>query len=214
MISHTSESHQEGPFGLFRDTSGKYRWIYELPMRKSFFLLFEVWKVLASAAGVVFIFSVIVNLCSGNGISSIPASLVSVFIPLGILFVLSFPAYYIVTRANNGMYTVLFEMDDSGIDHIQIKTEKAKALDLLTVFVGATVRNRTTTAAGLLSAAGASLYSRFAKVWRIRIDPSRHMIALDGILMRNQVYVNEEAFGFVCDYILAHCPEATVRRKA
>ncbi|MBR4928578.1 MAG: hypothetical protein IKZ63_03660, partial [Oscillospiraceae bacterium] len=102
---------------IFTDKSGKYRWIYELPMLKSFFLLFEAWKVLGMSAAVVALFMTIVSLIDGYGLQGLLFSLESAALPLGILLVLSLPAYWIVTRANNGKYTVLFEMDDSGIDH-------------------------------------------------------------------------------------------------
>ena len=129
----------------------------------------------------------------------------------GIMFVLSIPAYYIVTKANNGKYTVLFEMDDSGIDHIQIKTDKAKALDLLVTFTGVATKSRTTTAAGMLSATGGSLYSRFSDVGRIRAYPKKHLITLSGRFMENQVYVDDEDFIKVYEYIVHHCPNADIR---
>ena len=128
---------------IFTDTSGKYRWVYELPMLKCFFLLFEVWKVLGMSAAVVALFMTIVSMIDGYGLQGLLFALESAAVPLGILLVLSLPAYWIVTRANNGKYTVLFEMDDSGIDHIQIKTDKAKALDILTTFAGIALRELT-----------------------------------------------------------------------
>ena len=202
--SATSQSNSS----LLQDHSGKYRWLYELPMLKSFFLLFEVWKVLGISIFIVYSITLLIQLISGNGFSSFSSSFLFLLIPSAILFVLSLPAYYIVTKANNGKYTVLFEMDNSGIDHIQVKTAKAKALELLTVFVGRSTNNPTTTAAGLLSASGTSLYSRFSNVKKIHAYPKKHLIKLNGTFFRNQVYVDEENFDFVYNYILQHCPDA------
>jgi len=199
------------PSGLFRDNSGKYRWVYELPMLKSFFLLFEVWKVLLIGLAAVFLINVIAGLVQGQGSGLLSGALVSAAIPAAILAVISLPAYYIVARANNGKYTVLFEMDDSGIDHVQIKTGKAAALDALAVFVGGAVGNRTATAAGLLSATGASLYSRFSSVRKITVCRRRNLIKLAGPLFCNQVYVSDEDFDFVRDHIVMHCPHAALR---
>ncbi|MBQ3384770.1 MAG: hypothetical protein IJG59_06110 [Erysipelotrichaceae bacterium] len=196
---------------LFTDQSGKYRWVYELPMLSSFFLLFEVWKALAVSAFAVFCFMLGVNIAEGGGLQGLLFSLQLMAVVMGILFVLSIPAYYIVTKANNGKYTVLFEMDDSGIDHVQIKTNKAKALDLLVTFTGAAAKSRTTTAAGLLSASGGSLYSRFSNVRRIRAYPKKHLITLTGRFLRNQVYVDDEDFIPVYEYIKRHCPNADIR---
>ncbi len=196
---------------ILQDKRGKFLWISEVPMGKSFFLLFEVWKVLGISAAVVWLTMVVTGLLNGNGLGSYAMAFTAVGIGFGILLVLSIPAYYIVTKANNDVYTVLFEMDDSGIDHIQIKTEKAKALDLLTVFLGSAAKNRTTTAAGILSATGGSLYSRFSKVKKIRAYPKKGLITLSGALFRNQVYVDEENFEYVYDYITRRCPDADVR---
>ena len=193
---------------VLQDFSGTYRWIYELPMLKSFFLLFEVWKVLGLAALIIAIFGSIVSLLGGDGLSGVLGSFGMVAIPLGILLVLSLPAYYIVTKANNGKYTVLFEMDQEGIDHIQIKTDKARALDILTMFAGAAAKNRTVTAAGLLSASGTSLYSRFSKVKKLRAYPKKNLITLSGPFFRNQVYADDEIFDLVYDYIQRRCVNA------
>ena len=159
MVKEKEKELEELVFrSLFTDQSGKYRWVYELPMLKSFFLLFEVWKVLGLSAIAVASLMAGASLGQGGGLEGLLFSVEMGALVLGILMVLSIPAYYIVTKANNGKYTVLFEMDDSGIDHVQIKTTKAKALDRLIAFTGSVAKNRTTTAAGLLSASGGSLY--------------------------------------------------------
>lgn len=206
-----TEEEERPQNDILQDKRGKFLWISEVPMWKSFFLLFEVWKVLGFSALFVLLFSLFIGFLNGEGTDAFFGTLGIFAITLGILLVLSIPAYWIVTKANNGVYTVLFEMDDSGIDHIQIKTEKAKALELLTMFLGSAAKSRTTTAAGLLSATGGSLYSRFSRVRKIRSYPKKGLITLDGILFRNQVYVDEENFEYVYDYIRRRCPDADVR---
>lgn len=195
---------------IFMDRNGKYRWIYELPMLKSFFLLLQVWKVIAMASCIVLIFMALLNLIERNGLDVMLGMAGMIALTLGILLVLSFPAYYIVTKANNGKYTVLFEMDEDGIDHTQIKTDKAEALDLLTTFVGMAAGSRSTTAAGLLSASGGSLYSRFANVKRIKGDRKHNLIYVNGTLIHNMVYADANDYDFVYDYIVRHCPNARV----
>ncbi len=197
---------------IFLDKSGKYRWVYELPMLRCFFLLFEVWKVLLLSAAVVAVFMMILNLIEGSGAEGILFSLEAAALPLGILLVLSLPAYWIVTRANNGKYTVLFEMDDSGIDHVQIKTDKAKALDRLTAAAGIAAGSPVTAGAGALSASGGSLYSRFSKVRKIKADRKNCRILVNGTLIRNQIYVDEGNYDFVFGYIVSRCPQAKVIR--
>ena len=102
-------------------------------------------------------------------------------------------------------------MDDSGIDHTQIKTDKARALEMLTAYVGSAVKNRTTTAAAVLSAAGTSLYSRYDKVRSIKALPEKNTILLNGRFIRNQIYAEDRYFDAVYDYIRRHCPNAEIR---
>ena len=197
--------------GFLRDQSGKYRWVYEAPMLKSFFLLMEVWKALGISALILFGIISVIGLVTGSGLTGIISSAGICLMVFGILLLLSVPAYYIVTKANNGKYTVLFEMDETGIDHTQIKTDMAKALELLTALVGGVAGNKTTTAAALLSAGGTSLYSRFDKVRSIRAIPEKDLILLGGRFVRNQVYAEERYFDAVYGYIRDHCPNAEVR---
>lgn len=181
--------------------TGKYAWISELPMLKSFFLLFEVWRVLFISGAFVGLVNLIAGLFSGSVLDAFIFSLESMGIVLGILFVLSIPSFYIVTKANNGKYTVLFEMDDKGIDHTQIKDEKAEALDALTILAGIASKNFAILGSGMLNASGNSLYSNFEKVRKIKVNREKGVIKLYGRFIRNQVYVDDDNFPFVYSYI-------------
>lgn len=211
VVSQSSDV--EDPFSstLLQDAKGNYCWIYELPMRKSFFLLYDIWKVLGISTLFVLLLMTIIDFYSGDGLTNFPANLLIMFGIFCFLILLSIPSYAIVTKANNGLYTVLFEMNDEGVSHTQIKTEKAKALDILTASFGAAIKKPTLTAFGLLNASGNSLYSSFAKVKSIKALPQQHLIRLDGFLMHNHIYVDEENFDFVYTYIVDHCPFANIR---
>ena len=185
---------------------GKYRWIYEQPMMKSLFLLMEVWRVLLIAALIPFVILLIVSKEPFG--ERLLNALLTLAIPLGILLVLSLPAYLIVTRANNGKYTVLFEMDEQWISHTQIKTEKARALEVLTMFAGAAAHSPTTAGIGMLNASGGSLTCRLEKVRSIKGTRRKNLIRVNTLLKRNQVYVTDSDFDFVFGYLKDHCPNA------
>ncbi|MBQ9048152.1 MAG: zinc ribbon domain-containing protein [Solobacterium sp.] len=195
------------------DPDGVYRWVCERPMLKSFFLLFEIWRAIGIAAAIIVLFMLVMNLLSGNGLKGAGGAFIAGILVFVILMVLSLPAYWIATKANNGKYTVLFEMDENGIDHTQIKTDKARALEALTMLAGAKTKNYTMTGAGMLSAAGTSLYTRFSAVRKIQADASKCLIRLKGKLIRNQVYTDPEHYDFVLDYITSRCPQAEITRK-
>ena len=195
---------------IVKCSDGTYRWIYEMPMRKSFFLLFEVWRVLLIAGIAVMLITMIFS--DGTLLERLKDSAITLGIVLGILFVLSLPAYWIVTRANNGKYTVLFELDEKFLSHTQIKTEKAKALELLTMLTGAATGNMTTTGIGLMNSAGGSLTSRLEKVRTVRGNRRKNLIKVNSLIKRNQVYVKDSDYDFVMDFLTEHCPAAKVSR--
>lgn len=196
---------------MLKYETGKYVWVYELPMTKSFFLLFEAWKVLALAALAPMTVIALTGLFGGDGLSGVLFGVEMAALVFGIMFVLSIPAYWIVTKANNGKYTVLFEMDENGISHTQIKTDKAKILDSLTMMAGAATRNYSTMGAGMLSASGGSLYSNFLRVRVLKAYPKKHLIRVNGRFVHNQVYVDDEDFDFVWEFIRSHCINAVVK---
>ncbi len=187
-------------------SDGKYRWVYEQPMLKSLFLLMEVWRVLLIAALIPFVVLLIVS--DEPFGERLVNGLITLAIPLGILFVLSLPAYLIVTKANNGKYTVLFEMDEEWISHTQIKTEKAKALEVLTILAGVAANNPTTAGIGALNASGGSLTCRLEKVRSLKGSRKNNLIRVNTLLKRNQVYVPDDDFDFVFNYLKEHCPNA------
>lgn len=193
------------------DEDGKYRWVYELPMKHSFFLLWEVWRVFGIVFGAIGLFMVITAIVSHDSLRAVISSLFVLLAVCGFLLLLSIPAYWLVTKANNGKYTVLFEMDGHGVDHIQIKTEKARALEILTMLGGRASRNPSVIGTGLIQAAGGSLYSSFADVKTIQAVPGRHLIRLNGRWKRNQIYADDEIFDEVYDFIKAHCINAQER---
>lgn len=187
---------------------GTYRWIYEQPMMKSFFLLFEVWRVLLIAGLVPFLITVLVS--DGSFPERLKNAGITFGIVFGILFVLSLPAYWIVTKANNGKYTVLFEMDDREVSHTQIKTEKAKALAILTSLTGAAAGSATAAGIGMMQTGGGSLTCRYDKVRKLKGVRNKNLIKVHTLLKRNQVYVKNSDFDFVFTYLKEHCPNARI----
>ena len=187
---------------------GKYRWVYEYPMDKNLDILYQVWRILIFSGIICIFFVSIINLTTGNGLASVLFTVEIFLIICGILIILSVPAYMIVARVNGNVYTVMYEMDDNGIEHIQLMTDKAKALEYLTVLSGLKGRNLTLTATGINRITRNSLYSDFSKVRRIITVPEKNLIRVNGLFTRNQIYVEEDDYQFVADYIQSHCPKA------
>ena len=102
-------------------------------------------------------------------------------------------------------------MDGYGVDHIQIKTDKSRAIEILTMLAGQAARRPSVIGTGMIQAAGASLYTPFESVRVIEAVPGKHLIRLNGRWKRNQVYADEETFDEVYEFIKAHCINAQIR---
>ena len=100
-------------------------------------------------------------------------------------------------------------MDEKGINHEQIpdQAKKARKLGMVTAAAGALSGKPAMVGLGISSAARTSMYSSFDKVRSVQRRKSRNLIKVNELLFKNQVYVRDEEFDFVYDYIKSHCPK-------
>ncbi len=194
---------------------GVYRWTYEMDMLRNPTILFTVWKVLGIAFGVVYLFTLLVSLLGGDlggwaGLWSLTRGFLLLF---GVFLVLGVLAYLILAGMYGGKYIVRFEMTDEYVKHIQepMQAKKAEKLGLLTALVGLLARRPTVAGAGVLSASRSTSTSVFKNVEFLRVRRRRHVIHVDMLLDRNQVYAEDEDFDFVERFITERCVKAKRR---
>lgn len=188
---------------------GKYRWIYEMHMMKNPVIFFTVLKIFGWIIFIGWLIMSIFDLVDGNGFESIlNTGKVMLLIFLGFI-VLTFLGYTITAAINGWKYVVLFEMDDNGLLHRQMKEQvkKAKAIGWLTVLAGAAAGNLTTVGIGINAATKTSSSSNFASVRSVKPLRRWNTIKVNEPLSKNQVYVEKEDFDFVYNYIMARCPK-------
>ena len=128
-----------------------------------------------------------------------------------VFFVIGIIAYLIVANQYGWRYMVIFEMDEKGIIHRQMEKQfdKVKAAGWLAAMIGAAAGSPSAAGAGLLAASHDSLSTDFDKVKRIKISRAYHTIYLNAPFSNNQVYVKDEDFDLVKNYILERIPEET-----
>lgn len=184
---------------------GKYRWAYNLPMMKNPAILITVYKVLAISALFPFLIVLI-----ADGFKNFLGALKVYCIVMLIMIVIGFIGYTIAAAAYGWYYCVIFEMDEDGIMHAQQPKQfkKAQALAMITAFAGAAGGKPGVTGAGLLAATKGGQYSQFNLVKKMKFFPRQNLIKLDYPLSHNQVYVEDDAFEFVADYIKTRCTAA------
>ena len=189
-------------------SDGKYRWAYEMNLLKNPTIFFTVLKVMMISVGIVWLFGLVIGLGDMRldyflFWTKLTGIMIGIFFVLTILGVL-------ITAAILGKYVVLFEMDEKEVVHIQMprQVKKAEVIGFITVLVGAMAKNPTTMGAGLLAASKSRSSSEFANVRRVKAYRKRNLIKVNQLFNKNQVYVANEDFDFVYNYIKSRCINA------
>ena len=189
---------------------GKYRWIYELNMWTNPTILFLLLKIFFWIFVGIWVFINILMICDGGiKLEKFWGNTWPFLILMGVFSIIILIAYAIVAAFYGGKYIVLFEMDEKGINHSQMKSQvkKAQALAWLTALAGVGTGNFSMMGLGIASAIRTSMYSSFNSVRSIQPNKGRNVIKVREILSTNQVYVDDQYFDFVCDFIRSHCPK-------
>ena len=207
--AYSQSTRQVSP-GVMLGEDGVLRWVYELNMWRNPTLIITIGKVLALCALLPGLLVFFLALVEGDGfVAALPLLVRISAIVIAIIAGLLFFAYLLVGFINGGRYCVIFEMDDHGVKHIQMRRQfkKAQALSMLAVLAGAVTGNIATTGAGLLAGSRQSLYSAFSKVKSVTVNEKRQVIYVNEALKRNQVYADAADFVFIRNHILARCPQ-------
>ena len=201
-----NKSYQGNEVRLCSD--GKYRWAYEMHLLKNPTIFFTVLKVMMISIGIVWLFGLVIGLGDMDldyflFWTKLSGIMLGIFVVLTIIGVL-------ITAAILGKYVVLFEMDEKEVVHIQMprQVKKAEVIGFITVLVGAMAKNPTTMGVGLLAASKSRSSSEFANVRRVKAYRKRNLIKVNQLFNKNQVYVADEDFDFVYNFIKSRCINA------
>lgn len=189
---------------------GKYRWVYEMNLLKNPTIFLTTLKVMVIAVGVVGLFMLAIAAFQGDlDLEWFRFWLKLMGIMLGIFIILTVVSM-LITAAILGKYVVLFEMDEKEVVHIQMprQVKKAEVIGLITTLVGLAAKNPTTIGAGMLSASKSKSTSEFANVRRVKAYRRRNLIKVNQLLNKNQIYVSDEDFDFVFEFIRSRCTNA------
>lgn len=188
---------------------GKYRWVYEMSFLTNPTIFLTVFKVFACIIiGMFLIFGIIAAIDEDwktvVGMTKACGLVLAIFLGLTIISMFVMAAIY------KGKYIVLFEMDEKEISHIQVPEQfkKAQKLGKITAMAGAARGSFTTAGSGMLAASKQSSTSEFSKVRKVKPSRWLHVIKVNELIEKNQIYVTDEDFDFVYDFIKSRCVNA------
>lgn len=190
---------------------GKYRWVYSVPMLKNPAILFEVWWVLAVSFGVVWLFTVLLGCCSSHAKFEEFWDITRGFLLLTAFFlVLGCVAYFFVAWYYGWKYSVLFIMDENGVEHKLLPSEvsKARTIGKLTALAGAASGKPAMVGLGIQAAKRTSMTSGYDSVRRLIPCPRMNLIKVRERFSRNMVFAADEDFDFVYKFLYDHCRNA------
>lgn len=217
LLGSSTKGHHalDLPQDIHLGQDGRYRWTYEMNMWKNPTLVLSLFKILMAVAMVpalLLFFLTLVEEGMGQALSVFVQVTGLVALILSGLLVIAYP---IISIINGGVYSVVFEMDDQHIKHIQMQKQykKNQVLAWLTVLAGLSAGSPQVAGAGLLAGSKQSSTSHFSKVKHLIIHKKRHVIYVNEALERNQIYAPKEAFEFVENHLVTHCKRAKVTIK-
>lgn len=206
---HREDLRGDSRVTLYPD--GKYRWVYEVPMLKNPSTLIDVYKVLGISFGIVWLFNVVIIGCEeGMTLSSLWGLTSGFLVLMAVFVVIGLVAYVIVAWFYGWKYVVLFEMDEKEVKHQQMprQVKKAKVLGMLTALAGIAARRPGVVGSGILASTRFSSTSVLANVARLVPCRRMNLIKVNQLLNKNRVYVPDEDFDFVYDFLCRHCTKA------
>ncbi len=190
-------------------SDGKYRWVYEMNLLTNPTVFLTVFKIFFFIA--LFLWLVVglfADLIHGDvqaflNFGKVMLVVLAIFAGLTLLGVLILAAIY------GGKYVVLFEMDEERIKHIQLprQVRKAQVVGVIAAMAGIAAKNPAAIGAGTLAAGKSSSTSEYRKVRRVVPRRALHLIKVNQLFERNQIYVQKEDFDFVYEYIKSRCPQ-------
>ena len=186
------------------DENGIYRWRHSVNLYRNPGILWLLYKVFGGIFAGCMLF--------GLFLADFKVSLAGVMwasIGFVVMIAIVTLSYYVYALIQGGRYTWDFEMDEDGVNGVQVANEakRNKVLGAAVAAMGAATGNLTQMGVGTMVAAGNGWYSKFATVSKVKPDRKHNTLNIHNGLFHNQVFVSDEDFEFVLDYITSRCPK-------
>lgn len=171
---------------------GAYHWSYELSLLKNPTILKMLWKIFFWVIFGVWAFICVVDLFDGNMTWRNWVNMSQTFIVLVLGFeILVALGYFVYAMIVGFKYCVDFTMDERGVVHKQ-QTRQYRKIKSILCQPKMIVRQ--------------SMSSTWNAVRSVEIIRRHEVIKVNETLNKNQVYVPQDDFDFVKNFILAHVP--------
>lgn len=211
--SLTSEEAKElGLNVVFQEKDGTYNWIYCLKMLQNLSLFWFVIKIIAIIYAAIVITLLVLTKGSGD-ILWLLGILGLVFVAVIGIVLFSF---WLVDKLYKGSYMLIYEMNDEGLTFSQT-TDQARITRTIAA-TSAAVNAAGGNVGGVLAGTGLAMSPNswradFSKVRSVKGKRSDNLIWVNTFLQYLMVYVPEDSYDFVWNYITVRCVKARITLK-
>lgn len=189
---------------------GKYRWTHPLDLKKNLTILILVYKLFGIFFSIPLLYLVVRAAIEGDWAWAWDNSIKIWLIVMAVFAVIVYLSYRIVVGLYGGKYIVHFTMDSGQLTYRQdaVQEERSRKFGLLVFLVGLVSEEPSTMGQGMYLASGSVHTAPLDKIRRIRPCRSQQLIKLSQGLFQNRVYVQDEDFDLILDFLRKHCPNA------
>ncbi len=213
-IEENKEMTMKPSEGIILCEDGAYRWAYDLNLFTNPTILLMIWKIFGFICFGLWVFITLLSLGDHNFWWDGFLESLKVFgIFLGGMFALSLLGYLVYAIIQGGKYCVLFEMDEQGVSHTQVPKQFKKAQIMATI-LGLTASGSGkigTLGTAILAGSKSSSYTRWEYTRSVYCYRHTHVIKVNELMQKNQVYASKEDFDFVRNYIVTRCTKAKIK---
>ena len=183
---------------------GVYRWRYSLNLYRNAVLLWLFYKVFSCIFAVCVLFGLWLN-----DFKFSREATKWVLVGYAVMIALVTVSYYLYALIQGGRYTWDFEMDENGVNAVQVANEakRNKVLGTVVAAMGVASGNLSQIGLGTTVAACNGMYSEFATTRKVKPDRKHNTINIRNGMYHNQVFAADEDFDFVLNFITSHCPK-------
>ena len=188
---------------------GVYRWVYVYDLWKNYTVILEIEKIFILTAMVIMIIQGLLGIREKGIVKRLISAAQEAGVILAVmtgLLLISYPIYGLLSK---GKYCVLFEMDDRSIMHTRMEKEVKREELVEWLWAANEILDSRLLSTGLsiATASEASIETVFADVRKVTVSRKGKTITLRCRITRNQVYVPDDEFEFIKDFILEKCPK-------
>ena len=206
----SAEAQKMGFNVLFQEEDGTYDWIYSLNMLKNRSMLIYVIRVII----IIWIVIALIFVVLAGGSDKLLLILGILALCLVGAILIAFFAVWLVNKLYKGSYLLVYQMNDEQLVFSQTtdQAQITRTIAAASAAINAAGNNIGGAIAGAGLALGPNAYrSRFSKVRSVKGKRKDNLIEVNTFLQNQMVYVPEEYYDFVWEYITQRCRKARIR---